>query len=126
MPTNARDQYKGKIKETACGVINLDSSSGPGTHFTCFFNSPAQKNAIYFDSYGAVPPQEIVDFLKTSGKQIAYNFTQYQALGSSLCGYYCLFVLEELAKGRPYEDVLLDFSYNPDENERFIIEHFSL
>ena len=38
----AKDEFSGKIKKLECGVINLDNSTGPGTHFTCYYNSPNQ------------------------------------------------------------------------------------
>ena len=124
--TKGRDQYKGKIKPTACGVVNMDVSTGPGTHFTCFHSAPDREHISYFDSYGAVPPEEIQKYLLSSGKTIAWNTTQYQEIGSSLCGYYCIKVLRELAKGKSFNDVLMEFSYNPEENENTLIKEFHL
>ena len=126
LPTRGRDQYTSKIKPKSLGVINMDMQSGPGTHFVCFFNSPNDETVNYYDSYGVVPPAETVSFLKSSGKPIAYNPTQHQEIGATTCGYFCIYVLKELNKGRKFHDVLLDFSYDPEENERMIHKKFNL
>lgn len=126
MPTKARNEYRGKINPTACGVVNMDVSTGSGTHFVCFFNNPSREHAIYYDSYACLPPEEIQTFLKSSGKTICYNTTQHQPINSVLCGYYCVYVLRELTKGRKYMDVLNDFSFEPQENEQMLIKEFNL
>ena len=61
-----------------CGIINLDSNNGPGTHWACYVDS------FYFDPFGLPPPENIL-FIKR------YNTSQYQKKISVLCGYFCLF-----------------------------------
>ena len=63
-----------------CGIINLDSNNGPGTHWVCYVDS------FYFDPFGLPPPENIF-FIKR------YNTSQYQTKKkiSVLCGYFCLF-----------------------------------
>lgn len=124
--TGPRDYYKGKIKNTELGVVNMDLSTGPGTHFVAYFNSPDRDKVIYYDSYAVLPPQEIQKYLHSSGKVIAYNSTQHQPIASVLCGYYCIKVLRELSQGKPYLEVLDEFSYDPEENEQMIIDEFNL
>jgi len=126
METEAKDTYKGKIKSTALGVINMDNSNGPGTHFTCFFNHPNKEYVYYYDSYGIVPPTLIKKFLLSSGKIIAYNTTQFQPINSSLCGYYCIYVLHKLAQGHSFNDTLLLFSYDTIKNDNMIMNFFKL
>ena len=46
-----------------CGIINLDSNNGPGTHWACYVDS------FYFDPFGLPPPENI--FL--SNDTILYN-----------------------------------------------------
>ena len=36
-----------------CGIINLDSNNGPGTHWVCYVDS------FYFDPFGLPPPENI-------------------------------------------------------------------
>lgn len=124
--TKARDQYKHKIKDRECGIINMDLSTGSGSHYVCFFNSPQHDHVYYYDSYGVIPPTEIVQFLQQGGKGICYNSTQHQPIKSVLCGWYCIKVLRELDKGRKFSDILLDFEFDPDKNEKMIIKEFRL
>ncbi|HRP36661.1 MAG TPA: hypothetical protein PLS50_02520 [Candidatus Dojkabacteria bacterium] len=124
--TSPRDYYKGKIKDIELGVINMDKSTGPGTHFIAYFNSPDRDKVIYYDSYAVLPPKEIQRYLHSNGKVIAYNSTQHQPIASVTCGYYCIYVLKELSNGRPYAEVLDDFSYSPEENEQMIQQYFNL
>lgn len=118
--------FSGKIKPTACGVVNMDLSTGPGTHFTCYFNHPKDKFVYYFDSYGTVPPILVENYLKTSGKIISYNTSQLQPIASVLCGYYCIYVIQRLARGDSFNDVLLSFSYDPDDNDDMMKKVFNL
>ena len=62
-----------------CGIINLDSNNGSGTHWVCYVDY------FYFDPFGLPPPKNIL-FIKR------YNTSQYQKKKISvLCGYFCLF-----------------------------------
>lgn len=69
-----------------CGIVNLDSSSGPGTHWVAYYKN--DKHIEYFDSFGNLqPPTEIINYL---GKKIKYNYTKYQDYDSVNCGHLCL------------------------------------
>ena len=77
-------------------VINLNESDEPGSHWVVmFFGSNL---VLYFDSFGLAPPQELLTLCEKHGVNYAYNNTQYQALTSVLCGYYCLFFLNEIMR----------------------------
>ena len=49
-----RDTLPTKTKLNECGIINLDSSSGDGTHWVMWFKKG--KDKFYFDSYEVHPP----------------------------------------------------------------------
>ena len=55
-----RDALPKKLNE--CGVLNLNSSSGDGTHWVMWFQNG--KDKFYFDSYGVQPPSELIAYLK--------------------------------------------------------------
>lgn len=98
-------------------IVNLDNSLGEGTHWVlCSLLDP--EYAVYFDSYGVQPPLEIIAFLKKYRKNIKCNVEDIQPINSSNCGYYTLYVADELSKGISYENVLDDFTkqvrYNDD------------
>ena len=45
-----RDTLPTKTKLNECGILNLDSSLGDGTHWVMWFKKGKEK--FYFDSYG--------------------------------------------------------------------------
>lgn len=94
-----RDELKNispKLNES--GVLNLDTSNNKGTHWTCWM----KKNnlIIYFDSYGLVPPPEILTYFKKSKdyKGVFYNNTIVQPDNSVICGHLCLYILNNKPK----------------------------
>lgn len=121
----AHDQLKHKLKANECGIINLDESTGPGTHWTCWFNStkPNQsKEVYYYDSFGIGPDNRTIKFLKGANKPIAYNTSQMQDLSSKRCGWYCLTWLRKMLSGSSFYDSLYDeFTQVPSKvNERLV------
>ena len=94
-----RDELKGKVGENECIILNIDDSSGDGTHWTCLFN----KNGIclYFDSYGFEPPIEVRKYYNGY-----YNTFKIQTPKEVICGHYCIYVLYKLSNGALFTDVL--------------------
>lgn len=75
-------------------IINLqDHDEGNGTHWTALVL--LDNHAIYYDSFGIVPPDDIRKFVRRYDKKmpILYSIDQIQPLKSILCGWYCLFFL---------------------------------
>ena len=64
----SRDNLPKLIKKDECGIINLDTHIGPGTHWVAYRNG--DKYAEYFDSFGLKMPFEISYYLNPSRKQI--------------------------------------------------------
>jgi hypothetical protein len=80
-------------------IIHTDSSDQPGEHWIAIVFD--QKNeAIYFDSYGLPPQQqEIVSFMTNNSNKWSFNKQRLQGVFSTVCGLYCLFVLQTAAQG---------------------------
>ena len=53
-----RDTLPRKAKVNECDILNLDSSSGDGTHWVMWLKKG--KDKFYFDSYGVHPPSLLV------------------------------------------------------------------
>ena len=68
-----RDTLPIKTKLNECGMLNLDSSCGDGTHWVMWFKK--RKEKFYFDSYGVQPPSELITYLKSP---IFYNSERVQ------------------------------------------------
>ena len=116
----SRDDLPPKIRKE-CGIINLDSKLGPGTHWVCYRNL---ENIIeYFDPFGLLMPNEVLDYFHTSGKPIVYSLDEIQNRDSVLCGYWCLYYLNERQKGNS----ILDIIHNPhfdNDNSDFIKDYY--
>ena len=90
-----------KSKLNEWGILNLDSSSGEGTHWVMWFKKGKEK--FYFDSYGVQPPSELIDYLKSP---IFYNSERVQQNGEVFCGHLCLFALKQLSLGNNLQAVI--------------------
>ena len=100
-----RDELKNlKPLYTECGVLNLNLSNEPGSHWTCWFKS--NKDKYYFDSFGLPPPKEVIDYLCSP---ILYSTFQLQGMNDTNCGKWCLLVLNKMNKGSDYVDLILSF-----------------
>ena len=96
-----RDTLPTKTKLNECGILNLDSSSGDGTHwFMCFKKG---KDKFYFDSYGVRPPSELIAYLVSP---IFYNSERVQQNGDVFCGHLRLFTLKQLSLGNNLQAVI--------------------
>jgi len=98
-----RDNLPSKSRKDECGILNLDDSSGTGTHWVAW--SRTNKNKFYFDSYGIQPPLELVEYLKDP---ILYNTERLQAKDQVFCGHLCLFVLKQLSLGHHLQEIVND------------------
>ena len=87
-----RDTLPKKAKLNDCGILNLDSSSGDGTHLIMWFKKG--KDKFYYDSYGVQTPRELIAYLKLP---IFYNSERVQQNGEVRCPHLCLFALKERA-----------------------------
>ena len=82
-----RDSLPKKPKVYESAIINLDTSSGPGTHWVCYKKSRGK--VYYYDSFGNLrPPQEVLKYL--DGCEIYYNYERQQSFDSVICGHLCL------------------------------------
>lgn len=103
----ARDNLPDILK-TGYYVMNLDDLGNEGTHWVGM--KVNQKEIIYFDSFGFICPNEVVH--RKGSRKILYSSHEIQNTKSVACGYYVIYFLNELFKGRNKVDVLLDFQNN--------------
>lgn len=93
-----RDELPDKPLPVECGVINLDSSKNAGTHWVAYVKI---KDYIeYFDSYGNLKPPK--EFVKYVGKNIRYNYDNFQRNHLYNCGHLCLKFLDLFWKKAKY------------------------
>lgn len=101
-----RDTLPEKVKKYECGIINLDSIDGNGTHWLCYYKKHNLK--FYFDSYGNIIDRPFLELIKYLGKEnIYYNDSQIQNYDDPpICGYLCVYVLKELNEGKDYKNII--------------------
>jgi hypothetical protein len=117
---------KDKLPKTRVGsyIVNLENSTGGGTHWVLVKVFPG-KEAIYFDSFGLSPPEEIVRFVK----HFAMNNREIQDYSASTCGYFCLacdYYLEHAKRRNVYErfdDFLNLFVADTKKNDAILFQY---
>ena len=107
-----RDEIPADLEEGRY-LINLDSSDHTGTRWTALLVT--QPDALYFDSFGMPPPEEI------KMKPLVYSTTQVQDLTSIMCGYYVIDFFKSVHNVDSYYDFIFNkYGGSPDENENII------
>ena len=105
-----RDTLPSTPKDKECGIVNLNTSSQPGSHWVAYYKDGAKR--IYFDSFGQITPIDLQKYLKTKDEfasddaVIQRNTDIVQVPNTSICGQLCLYVLDELAKGVKFQEVI--------------------
>lgn len=91
-----RDQLAGMTpRKIETGIINLDKTSGPGTHWVAY--SKKGSRVVYGDSFGLRPPPEVVRYFK--GSRLFYKNEVLQKFDQTNCGKHCLqFLMRETAE----------------------------
>ena len=98
-----RDELPNKPKRNECGILNLDDSSGSGSHWVVF--SKNGKDQLYFDSFGLPPPTELLKYLKGP---VYYNSERIQPDNEVFCGHLCLYMLKKLSDGYEFQELIND------------------
>ena len=118
----SRDQTVPHGHKQALFIYNLEPSYMKGVHWVSTY---VKNNVInYFDSFGMPPMQEIVDHAKRKNLTLLHQDQQLQNLKSSVCGYYCLYFLNEMHKRYDYFDLLQPFTRDTKYNDDFIEKYF--
>ena len=97
-----------------CGIINLDSTNGSGTHWVCYVDS-------YFDPFGLPPPENSL-FIKR------YSTSQYQKK-KDICSLWLLlsfFFNKKFQDGNSIYNILYKMldPINPSKNETILKDYF--
>ena len=100
----SRDETVPHNHMQALFIYNLEPSYMGGSHWVATY----VKNGIinYFDSFGMPPFQEIVDHARKKNLILLHQNNQI----TTTCGYFCLYFLNEMSKGRSYYDLLKVFN----------------
>ena len=83
----ANDELKA-TKKGKFYILNLQNHYQDGSHWVLLFDGD------YYDSYGVVPTTAIAKFVNN------YNYHEYQGINKNSCGFYCLYIADNLLAGR--------------------------
>ena len=118
----SRDQTVPHQHKLALFIYNLEPHYMSGSHWVTTYVRNGTIN--YFDSFGMPPFQELVNHAKEKNLTLLHQNKQIQNLYTTTCGYFCLYFLNEMHKGVDYFDLLQVFSFDTEENEKFIENYF--
>ena len=121
----SRDTLPEHIRKKECGIVNLDSHIGPGTHWVAYRN--ISNRSEDFDSFGLGMPVEVRKYLLTGGKPLVRSGDEIQERDSVLCGYWCIYYLLERQNGRSILQTIRNSKFDMSDtsvNHRFIINYF--
>ena len=118
----SRDETVPYNHKQALFIYNLEPSYMSGSHWVSTYVKDKVIN--YFDSFGLPPFQEIVNHAKRKNMTLLHQSDQIQNINTT-CGYFCLYFLNEMNKGKTYFDLLKVFNINDTmKNEKFIEQYF--
>jgi hypothetical protein len=119
----AKDSLPKLITPNKFYIVNLQDYNETGSHWVLIAST--NKAVLYLDPFGVVPPLEALEFMKTSKKPIYYSTTILQNIKSSLCGYYCIYFIEQISANRKFLDIVTnDFTNNQMSNDKVIMKYF--
>lgn len=103
-------------------IINLDDSTGPGSHWVLLDNR-RKSECLYVDSFGMPPPVAVAVAMQKTGKDLKYNDVDVQAVAANSCGWWCEYFSEKLADGSDLAKVVSFAQHQPDP-ERYLASCF--
>lgn len=86
-------------------IINMEDHQGPGTHWV-LLDTRDKRHFQYCDSFGVVPPTDIVNYARAHRARLTYNKVDMQSYHSAACGWYCLYLMAQMRNGRTMRDII--------------------
>jgi hypothetical protein len=84
-------------------IVNIGLDVSEEGHFVCFV--VRNGNAFYFDSFGKMPPESVIQYCVQNHLKLGMNTISIQHSSSSNCGVYCFALLKYIAeKSDLYEE----------------------
>lgn len=123
----AVDELTGLKASPGNYIINMDDSTGPGTHWVALYSGPKQRYTIYFDPFGETADPRTIKFMKRMKGKKAIGFEEIaQDSNATSCGYWCLFFLNEMKKGvRPEQFLSRIINTDKQVNEEMLEDYFN-
>lgn len=108
MQVCSKNNISMKPRQQCSYILNLDLPNNEGTHWVCIYIKG--KQAIYFDSFGQLPPEPVIQFFHKHNLQWINNESVIQDIHSKCCGYFCLGFLWCLYNGYTLSQYIEQFN----------------
>lgn len=112
-----------KLKDGKFYIMNMDRPSGSGTHWVLLYLVDPDVG-IYFDSFGSPCSEDTLMILQRLRDVSIRNLNQVQAINASSCGYWCIYVVDNLLRHIPFHIIMSGFKGNLNKNESFLKSYF--
>jgi hypothetical protein len=84
-----KDRLPKKIKNTECGILNLDNYSGIGSHWISY--KKVNDTIFYYDSFALNKLPILVEkYFETDKNNVLFNNHVDQKFNEVICGHLCL------------------------------------
>lgn len=99
-------------------VVNLDKSTGPGTHWCAIFFNKGKM--YYFDSFGRPPSSKYLrKWFRNFVSKVYFNKIKHQDIMSTRCGGFCCWLIFEMSCGSSFSQ-LVKFLESIDFDDMYI------
>lgn len=107
-------------------VINTHPHNLPGEHWLAIYLTE-EKTGEFFDSYGHPPdhplfPKTIMSFLRKNVYKTVFQGRPVQAPDSVVCGYHCVFFLQQRGKGLTFKNIQDLYSHSLEKNDEMVVQ----
>lgn len=86
-------------------IINMQNHTGGGTHWV-LLDARNPRVFQYCDSFGVIPPTEVVNWTRAHGARLRVNKVDMQSYHSDACGWYCLYMIAQMQRGRDMRKIV--------------------
>ena len=123
-----KDHLKNIPKKSSYSIIcNLQSSTrGNGTHWVAIYKKNKNSDVLYYDSFGAMPPKEVLKYKMKTRMEYSNFITQH--IDSDECGMFCVGFLNFLQKNtgnltENYNDFINIFLHDTTKNDNQLYKY---
>ena len=122
----ASDEYPEKWPSVGMYILNSQSRSMAGEHWSALALSMTQSNRCdYVDSFARPPPDALKNSLLNQGWKIVWNDVTLQHFLTQSCGKISLLFLKLWSAGYETSEIVQEYLFNTPSNDPFKNEAFS-
>lgn len=106
-------------------IVNTDAFGLPGKHWQCIL---VKRNVChFFDSFGGEPTNPQIRKFCEQWPVVYYNKQRHQGSNEKTCGAFCVFVINEINRGRSFRHIMSALKRIKDDDSyvrAYLLRHF--